>query len=575
MKKFIFCVFIILLFFRISESFEFKASIDKNIINQDESVTLRITQSEIDEPVDTAQIKDFKIISQNKSKSVRTINNNLVKFIHYDFLLTPLKDGYLIIPSFKVTIGKTIYQTDEIPIEVKQSEAIKVSDIFLKAQISQNSPYIGEQIIYTIGLYSPFTIKDIKLSPPEFTDFSAKKVEQPKVYHKQTDKIDFEVTEVIYVLIPLKQGNITIQPCEITCEAEIDASKKNKATADSFYGDSIKRKTTFEQKKLKSESLGIKVKPIPKYSDSSIVRFSGIVGEFLIKADISKTKIKVGSSELLSIIIEGTGNITDIIEPIGIFPDVFKIYKQETEELINITEKGINGKKIFKNLLVPLKHGNYSIEAFTISYFDPKLSKYKTVSTSVISMEIIKESDDFNPLLKIEELKKNLAAKADVNFSGYDIFPLKDDKDALQNTNKLSFVFYILLILTSPLFYFCFYFVYSIRQRNEIPSIIMSKKAKLALKDASKNKSNLEKSLLGLYKAVIFAIFSVKGSKGESLTYDEASEILLNAGVSDEYVKKAEELLSMIETLKYSGMKIDNNVFEKLFNETKDFINSV
>jgi hypothetical protein len=104
---------------------------------------------------------------------------------------------------------------------------------------------------------------------------------------------------------------------------------------------------------------------------------------------------------------------------------------------------------------------------------------------------------------------------------------------------------------------------------------IMAERADRLLKKASHIEVSADEFLSCLYKAVISAVFSKAGVKGESLTYEEAEEILRSSGYADETAKQAARLLEKIESTKYSGLMISSDSKEELLSETKQLFRNL
>src|SRR5690606_30202457 len=90
--------------------------------------------------------------------------------------------------------------------------------------------------------------------------------------------------------------------------------------------------------------------------------FSGAVGKFNIKAEISKNDISEGDDGVdLKIIVGGSGNIEFIDDPEIILPNEFDVFPPETDQSISVNHNGARGKKVYNYFLVPLANGEYEL----------------------------------------------------------------------------------------------------------------------------------------------------------------------------------------------------------------------
>ena len=90
-----------------------------------------------------------------------------------------------------------------------------------------------------------------------------------------------------------------------------------------------------------------------------------------------------------------------------------------------------------------------------------------------------------------------------------------------------------------------------LRRKDLSPGAAMKTRARRALKQA--RNSDAEDVLTLLYQALTAAILAVAGRSGEALTWKEARSLLKAAGKSEEEAGRAAELLSQIESYKFSG----------------------
>lgn len=316
------------------------------------------------------------------------------------------------------------------------------------------------------------------------------------------------------------------------------------------------------------------VKSLPAYNGD--VKFSGLVGRFDIKAEMEADMLKVGDSTTLSIVMNGTGNIMDVEEPeISIPDEAFKIYKDNPEEDIRLNPRGYSGKKIFRVALVPVKEGNYELEPIRFSYFDISKGRYETRSTRPFSIRV-NPSEEKNELEVFSApFREAKSLKKKVEFTGRDILPLKEELDSLETRKPLSLFGFFLLLMVPALFFAGVKAAIRFNRKSDDPADIMAERAEKALKDACSGDVSAEECVSCIHRALISAVLSKAGVKGESLTYSEARNILRLEGYSQETAMQAAKLLEKIESAQYSGSGMDKGFRENLLSETKQLIRSL
>jgi hypothetical protein len=550
-----------------------QASVDRTRIAVGESLQLTVTVSGKDADVDISPIKDFQVISKGSSTSVRMVNTQISREVGYNYTLIPLKEGRLKIPPLTVKADGKTHQTREIVIQVsKQAQGkLDAQDFFVKAHISDQHPYEGQQIIYTFTLYNAVQLSNARFQEPDFAGFSPKKVEDEKTYTTIMSGRKYSVVELRYVLVPLKAGNATIGPAVLRCDI-VRAQKRRRRSLfdDPFFGGA-----RLEPRIVMADPIAVNIKPLPAYTGD--IQFSGLVGRIEVRAELDKTELTVGDSTTLSITVQGTGNIMDAEEPAVNAPEAFKVYRDNPEENIQLEATGYSGEKVFRLALVATKAGMYSLEPIQIVYFDISKNRYADLSTPPFQVQIYPsaEKDDIQVYASPKDEQPPEFKKKKVEFTGRDILPLKEELDALESQRPMSLPRFIIFLLVPVFFYMAVMVVFMFILKQEDLRSIMAERADRLLKKASHIEVSADEFLSCLYKAVISAVFSKAGVKGESLTYAEAEEILRSSGYADETAKQAAQLLEKIESTKYSGLMISSDSKEELLFETKQLFRSL
>ena len=551
------------------------AEVDKNIISENESVSLKVVINGEQGNVDTSSITDFKVIESGTGTSISIINGKYFKKVIYNYILMPLKQGSLKIPALEVSLGNDIFYTREILIKVSKLSSHKkdYTDIFARAKIFEKELFLGQQTIYELEFYTAVNFSKARLKEPSFLNFFATETSKREEFSKNINGRNYKVTRIRYVLIPEKTGEFEIEPSVIMCE--IPVRENADPFNDLFFKNQFFSRTNTRTKKIKTNSIKVKVNQLPLYNGEN--EFSGLVGKFFIKTDIDKTTLKTGDSATLTITISGTGNIIDASLPQILIPESFKIYDDVTKKKSNLTLQGYSGKKIFKKALVPIKSGSFTIKPINLCYFDVHSKKYKTISSSGLNLIVEKSQQNTineNSLKNKEIVNKNIKAKI-VEFTGHDILALKTDRKILAQKKQIPFYLFIILLCV-PCIIFCFLKIFLFfTGKKESPAITMEKLSRKNLKKAE-NFSLLKQDFLKfLYTAIISKILSKKGIIGKSLTKDEAEEILLSRGYSTNEANEFSKILSDIEAIRYGKNSLNLDLRKQLIKQCKDFFKTL
>jgi hypothetical protein len=553
---------------------EIQAVVDRTRIGPGESLELTVTVKGEEGTVDISSIRDFKVMSGGTSTSVQIVNGRMSREVNYTYTLIPLKEGRLVIPPLPVVTDKSTQKTAEIVVTVspKTQEKTGSQDVFAEGTVSNSNPYEGEPIVYTFKLFNAVQIANAQFQKPEFSGFTAKEVENSrKTYRTVMNGREYGVTELTVLLVPLGAGPKTIDPAILECDLVRRQTTRRSPFGmldDPFFG-----QNRLERRVIRTEPLSVTVKPLPTFDGKG--QFSGLVGAFQIQSQVDKTTLDVGESATLSVTVSGVGNIMDASAPEITIPDAFKTYKDAPLEKIQPGVDGYSGEKIFRTALVPLKEGQYTLEPIALNYFDVTRGRYQTRLTAPVSISVnpSREKDKIevfaSPDSEAKPLKKN------VEFTGRDILPLKEDMNALETQKAMTTAWFWALLLAPALLCLGVKVVLMQTAKKDDPSSLMAQRAEQALKDACKPGISAEEFLTCLSRSVISILLSRAGIKGESLTYAEAETILKSGGFSEDAAKSATILLEKIDSARFSGQGIDAKSRETLLAETRELVRKI
>jgi hypothetical protein len=499
---------------------------------------------------------------------VQIINGRFTKEVTYNFVLMHLKQGNLTIPPLTVTVDGRPYQTEPITVSVSgrppgsSTGSSQDKKIWVTSDLSDHTPFAGQQITYTFRLLNAVQINDARFQPPAFKGFSVKEIEDRDSYRKVINGREHVVTEVHFVLTPLAHGPLTIDPAVLHVGIVSQNRRRNRSPFDDFFNRGV-----VEPRVLQTEPLEISVRPLPPVPPSQT--FSGLVGRFELNAGMESFDLRVGDSATLTISIEGVGNIIDAQPPKLQLPTAFKSYADNPEAQINLDRTGTKGQKVFRTALVPVEPGTYRLPPINVVYFDVEKEAYRNLHAEVPAIHVAAAATPAAEPLTVTPGPLPLLKKK-VTFTGRDILPPKESLSAIQPQASLGWPFFILCLTCPALVFGCAALVERMRRPQTGATALMKVKARQALKVAA-NQSG-EEFLTSLYQALTAAIFSVAGRTGEALTWKEAESLLLDNNVPEQEAGHAARLLSDIESCKFSGVRLEKDKSLDLLNKARTMV---
>ncbi len=539
------------------------AHVDKTRISLEDSVFLTVEINGGKANLDLSNVSDFKVVSRGSSSSYNFVNGRSERKATYQYVLIPLKKGVLKIPPIQANRDGRIFFTQEIIIHVSD-QAIDPSDardLFAEAYVEKQNLFVGEQTVYSLKFFTSKKLSGLGFEkPPEFIGFVSKQFEKEQNYSQNINGVLYHVTQVNYVIIPEREGTITINPAVLI--ANVIVKSRRDPRFDSFF-----TTNSYKPVRIITNSVHINAVPTPSYQGPG--NFSGLVGRFEIQGDIDKKTLKAGESATLTIKISGSGNIMDAGTPkIHLDDTVFKVYDDTPVESIHLTEAGYEGSKTFKKAIVPINPGAYAIEPISLTYFDVNQKAYQTVSIERIKLTVL-PSEQVHLANKSSQHLNNARMKQEVFLENKDIFDIKEGLQVLEDYQEITLSFFAVFLSIPGLLFIGITFFVKIGKKDVSVERQMKDKAKYHLKQAGKMRGSNKAFLGHLYSSLVAVIMAKGGKKGETVTIREAEQILKDAAVEKKKMDQITGLLETIESVRFGGKKIDENRADQILAKVK------
>jgi len=546
------------------------------------------------------RITDFQVLTgpnTSTSSSVKIINNQVQREVSYvfNYILRASQEGTFTIPAARINYQGKQYSSNTLTVKVvkgatssKQQQSSgngEDNSVFIRAFISNTTPVQGEQIILTYKLYTSVGISNIDDSKiSSFPGFWSRNLLENRDGYEQTREYiegkEYVVAELKkFALFPQRSGEITIEPGELNCVAQV-RSKSQRRSSDPFF-DSFFNDPFFNsryqnvEKQLFSNSLKIDVKPLP--GKNKPLNFSGAVGSYSFKSDISETEVTANEAITLKYTLSGKGNLELIDPPAVKFPTDFEVYDPEIKNNIKVSKSGVSGTRVFEYLVIPRNPGDYSIKPVEFSYFDVNTRKYVSLSTPEYKINVARGEGNTN------NITYSGVSQEDIQYIGKDIRHLKLPPYKLRPIGNFFFksTSYLLALLVPVLIFILVLIIWrnSVKRRSNV-ALVKNRKAtkvsKKRLKTASvfmrENKENefyveISKALWGY----ISDKFDIPKSE---LSMENVEEKLLRKSVDEEIIKQFIDTLNNTEYARFApGDKIQN--MESIYQQALDIITKI
>lgn len=550
------------------------------------------------------QAKGFDVLmgpSRSQQSSTQIINGKVSssRSITYTYILMAVSEGTFNIPAASIEVdGKKIF-SNPLTIKVlpkdkedansnqsqgnsgissrnqKTSGRITDKDLFVLATASKTKVHEQEAILVTYKAYTTVDLRQLLGKMPDQQGFYVQEVELPtqktfKLEHYKGRNYNTVVYRQ-YVLFPQKSGKLEIPA--VTFDAVV--AQRVAVSDDPFEAFFNGGGYVEVNKKIVAPKLVINVDPLPSKPEG----FSGGVGTFSLKSDISTTELKANEAVTIKLTISGTGNMKLVSAPEVKFPHDFEIYDPKIEDNYELTANGLSGTKTIEYLAIPRHAGNFTVPAIEFKYFDIASEKYKTLTTEAYELKVAKGDGSASS----QQVIADFTNKENVKVLGTDILFIKTGDTALRQKGNYFFgttAYYLWYII--PFLLFIVFVVIYRKQAVENANVakvktkkankVATKRMKLAGKLLSENKVN------EFYDEVLKALWGYISDKlnipVSKLSRDNIEAELSGHGVSEDLIKEFIGALSECEFARYAPGN-QNEAMDKVYSASVDVISKM
>jgi hypothetical protein len=243
-------------------------------------------------------------------------------------------------------------------------------DAFLRADVRPIRPVVGQQVLYTVYLYTLVDVSAVSPSAlPGFQGFWVRDIPQPQKL--PTDMVEVEgkrygrVVLIQKALFPLRAGPHPIQPTEMDLLVRtIDRS---------LFGPALSRT---QQVHLRAPAMAVDVQELPE----APAGFTGAVGRMSLAAKVEPAEVRLGEAATVTLTLTGEGNLHGVPEPR--LPEVpgLDVLPPQQDGDDRVVGTVVRGDRTWSYAVVPERAGTYRLQLPRFPYFDPEAGKYQVAS---------------------------------------------------------------------------------------------------------------------------------------------------------------------------------------------------
>lgn len=606
MRKYFFLILMIAVSLQMfaDDKVTLRASAPEVVVNGDQfRLTYTVNSQDVKDFL-APQAKGFDVLmgpSRSQQSSTQIINGKVSssRSITYTYILMAVSEGTFNIPAASIEVdGEKIF-SNPLTIKVlpkdkeqgnsnqsqgnggissrnqKTSGRITDKDLFILATASKTKVHEQEAILVTYKAYTTVDLRQLLGKMPDQQGFYVQEVELPtqktfKLEHYNGRNYNTVVYRQ-YVLFPQKSGKLEIPA--VTFDAVV--AQRVAVSDDPFEAFFNGGGYVEVNKKIVAPKVVINVDPLPSKPEG----FSGGVGTFSLKSDISTTELKANEAVTIKLTISGTGNMKLVSAPEVKFPHDFEIYDPKIEDNYELTANGLSGTKTIEYLAIPRHAGNFTIPAIEFKYFDIKTGRYNTLATESYELKVAKGDGS----AANQQVIADFTNKENVKVLGTDILFIKTGDTVLRQKGNYFFgtVTYYLWYIIPFVLFVVFVVIY---RKQAIESANVAKvKTKKANKVAAKRMKQAGKLLSEnkvneFYDEVLKALWGYISDKlnipVSKLSRDNIEAELSGHGVSEDLIKEFIDALSECEFARYAPGN-QNEAMDKVYSASVDVISKM
>lgn len=395
---------------------------------------------------------------------------NRYKVRRYDFHMKAPKGktGKLNLGRLSWSIrGAETEIANSLQIEVQRSLNSGAMEVSIRP--TKSTVYEGEQFSISIKFhtYQHFLGNISAQSLDLGNDFILHRAELNNLdFQRVPGTFENEASAKFAWMAPTRSGDLTIP--KMSFKYTQQGEPKRQETSQNLGGFSFSSVSITNEpieKEAFTKPVKIKVLPLPEGAPEG---FSGMVGNYSLKANFDKTSLKVGEALTLSITIAGDGKPGTVTDPK--LPDFSEFRAVPPENNIEKKERGgkIVTTKTTKIFLYPKRKGTFEIPEITYSWFNPQKKAYETAKAGPWTINVEKGDAQTATVVASGGSSEIVpVAKQEIETLGDDIRFLKDvPEESFANPLYKSAAYYAFALVPIPLYLLAVFGVRRHRKRR-------------------------------------------------------------------------------------------------------------
>jgi hypothetical protein len=239
-------------------------------------------------------------------------------------------------------------------------------DVFLRAEVQPAHPVVGQQVLYTIYLYTRENISAVSTEGvPGFRGFWVRDVPLPQQLPTEMIELDGRrygrVPLLKKALFPLRPGHYQLEPATIDVTVE-------RYDRSFFFSPAVARP---EGMRLQTAAQAVDVQQLN------------------LATQLEPREIRLGQAATLTVTVAGVGNFQGIQEPRVTAPAGITLLPPQQEGKDDLNGTAVRGVRIWRYAVVPERTGRFRLESPKVTYFDPAEARYQVATAPDLALSTL------------------------------------------------------------------------------------------------------------------------------------------------------------------------------------------
>jgi len=266
----------------------------------------------------------------------------------------------LVLDVLRVTDAEPEVETD-----------VQARSLFLEIDVAPRTPYIQEQVLYTVRVYRSVSVENATLSPVEVSggDAVVERIGSDRVYRDTRDNQRYEVTERCFVLFPQSSGAMMINPVRLQASVPLSGTRDDDTR---FWSQPMTKPVRVE-----SEPVRLNVKPPPPEASRPWLPARNLT---LTEHWPQRERFEVGTPITRRLTLRAEGLLGSQLPALEMpLPEAVKSYPERPQRSHSEDGDVVVGELEQTVAVIPSRAGTFMLPAVELAWWNTRTDEEETV----------------------------------------------------------------------------------------------------------------------------------------------------------------------------------------------------